>query len=53
MILDEGRLIDMAPHGTLLERCSLYRQLWAQQHCHLDSQGPFHAALAPTLVECH
>ena len=35
-VLDGGELLDVAPHRTLLERCSLYRQLWGQQHRHLD-----------------
>jgi subfamily B ATP-binding cassette protein HlyB/CyaB len=52
MVLEEGKLVDVAPHHTLLERCTLYRKLWAQQNRHLDSQGPGHAALAPTLVSC-
>ncbi len=51
LILEAGKVVDIAPHRTLLERCSLYRQLWAQQNRHLDSQGPRHAALAPTLVQ--
>jgi subfamily B ATP-binding cassette protein HlyB/CyaB len=51
LVLEGGKVVDIAPHRTLLERCSLYRQLWAQQNRHLDSQGPRHAALAPTLVQ--
>jgi ATP-binding cassette, subfamily B, bacterial HlyB/CyaB len=51
VVLEKGRLIDIAPHRTLLERCPLFRQLWAQQHRHLDDQGPNHATLAPTLVK--
>jgi ATP-binding cassette, subfamily B, bacterial HlyB/CyaB len=50
-VLEQGKLVDIAPHRVLLERCSLYRQLWAQQNRHLDSQGPSHAALSPTLVK--
>jgi len=52
MVLEDGRLADIAPHHTLLERCTLYRKLWAQQNRHLDSQGFGHAAIAPTLVTC-
>jgi ATP-binding cassette subfamily B protein len=51
LILEKGKLIDIAPHRRLLQRCSLYCQLWAQQNRHLDSQGPSHA-IAPTLVKC-
>ena len=39
MVLDKAQLLDIAPHEVLLERCSVYRQLWAQQHRHLDKQG--------------
>jgi subfamily B ATP-binding cassette protein HlyB/CyaB len=51
LILEAGKVVDIAPHRTLLERCSLYRQLWAQQNRHLDSQGPRHAAIAPALIQ--
>ncbi|MGA2044414.1 MAG: peptidase domain-containing ABC transporter [Roseiarcus sp.] len=43
LVLEKGRRVDMAPHATLLERCIPYRQLWAQQHRHLQSSGPSHA----------
>ncbi len=51
LVLEKGRAIDIAPHKTLLERCPLYRQLWAQQNRHLDMQGPRHAALAPAFAQ--
>jgi ATP-binding cassette, subfamily B, bacterial HlyB/CyaB len=51
LVLEKGKVMDIAPHRVLLERCTVYRQLWAQQNRHLDSQGPRHAALAPTLVQ--
>ena len=51
LVLEKGQVMDIAPHRVLLERCTVYRQLWAQQNRHLDSQGPRHAALAPTLVQ--
>ena len=50
LVLEKGEAVDIAPHRTLLERCALYRQLWAQQNRHLDSQGPRHAALAPAFA---
>ena len=46
LVLEKGRVVDVAPHRQLLERCTVYRQLWAQQSRHLDSQGPRHAPLA-------
>ncbi len=51
MVLEKGKVEDVAPHQTLLERCLVYRQLWAQQTRFMDSQGPRHAAIAPTLVQ--
>ncbi|MBV9654959.1 MAG: peptidase domain-containing ABC transporter [Acetobacteraceae bacterium] len=52
LVLEKGHVVDIAPHRTLLERCSLYRQLWAQQNRHADLQGgPRHAALAPALAQ--
>jgi subfamily B ATP-binding cassette protein HlyB/CyaB len=51
LVLERGKVMDLAPHNKLLERCSVYRQLWAQQNRHLDTQGHRHAALAPTLVQ--
>ncbi len=51
LVLEKGKVMDIAPHRVLLERCSVYRQLWAQQNRHLESQGPRHAALVPTLVQ--
>jgi subfamily B ATP-binding cassette protein HlyB/CyaB len=50
MVLERGKLLDLAPHRTLLDRCALYRQLWAQQNRHLDNPGPSNASLTPTLV---
>jgi ATP-binding cassette subfamily B protein len=50
MVLERGKLLDLAPHRTLLDRCALYRQLWAQQNRHLDNPGSSNASLTPTLV---
>jgi ATP-binding cassette subfamily B protein len=49
LVIEQGGMIDIAPHAALLERCPLYRQLWAQQHRHLDRDGSRHA-VAPRLV---
>jgi ATP-binding cassette, subfamily B, bacterial HlyB/CyaB len=51
LVLEKGQVVDIAPHRVLLERCTVYRQLWAHQNRHLGSQGPRRAALAPTLVQ--
>jgi subfamily B ATP-binding cassette protein HlyB/CyaB len=47
LVLDEGKVMDIGPHGELVERCPIYRQLWAQQNRHLDSTRQ---AGAPRLV---
>ena len=36
MVMDRGRVMDIAPHRTLLERCQIYRMLWNQQNRHID-----------------
>jgi len=35
LVLDRGKVIDYAPHATLLERCDIYRHLWQQQMGHI------------------
>jgi subfamily B ATP-binding cassette protein HlyB/CyaB len=41
LVMEQGKILDMGPHATLLERCLTYRQLWAQQNRHLDgAAGP-------------
>ena len=32
LVLEKGKVMDIAPHRVLLERCTVYRQLWAQQN---------------------
>lgn len=39
LVMEQGKAVDFAPHSTLLERCSIYRQLWTQQNRHLESQA--------------
>lgn len=31
MVLDQGRVVDVAPHAVLLDRCAIYRTLWERQ----------------------
>jgi ATP-binding cassette subfamily B protein len=38
LVMDQGKILDVAPHLTLLDRCSLYRQLWSQQNRHMDGR---------------
>ena len=49
-VMDRGKLIDIAPHNVLVERCSIYRQLWLQQNRHLNEKGR-QASLAPVLAQ--
>lgn len=38
LVLEGGKVVDFAAHSVLLERCAIYRQLWAQQNRHMRSQ---------------
>ena len=31
LVLDKGKVVDIAPHSELLERCEIYAHLWKQQ----------------------
>ncbi|MBC7736683.1 MAG: peptidase domain-containing ABC transporter [Candidatus Saccharibacteria bacterium] len=35
VVLEQGHVVDMAPHAVLLDRCDIYRHLWQQQTEHL------------------
>jgi len=35
VVMERGKIVDVAPHATLLERCDIYRHLWDQQTGHL------------------
>jgi subfamily B ATP-binding cassette protein HlyB/CyaB len=51
LVLEKGKLVDIAPHATLLERCTIYRTLWNQQNRHIKTEGSAYAAPAPTLLQ--
>lgn len=36
LVLERGRVLDLAPHATLLERCPIYAHLWHQQTQHIQ-----------------
>nr|WP_240993491.1 peptidase domain-containing ABC transporter [Asaia bogorensis] len=36
-VMDKGKVVDVAPHSVLLERCEIYRMLWMQQNRHEHS----------------
>jgi ATP-binding cassette, subfamily B, bacterial HlyB/CyaB len=51
LVIEQGKVVDLAPHSELLERCALYRQLWTQQNRHLDGRvSPRPAIAGPRLV---
>ena len=47
LVMDRGKVIDVAPHTVLLERCAIYRALWTQQNRHMDPVGARAALLSP------
>ncbi len=49
LVLDRGKVVDLGPHKALVERSSIYRQLWLQQNRHLDPQG--RSAPGPILAQ--
>jgi ATP-binding cassette, subfamily B, bacterial HlyB/CyaB len=51
LVLERGKVMDIGPHAELLERCSVYRTLWDQQHRHMYSEGSAHAAPSPALLQ--
>ena len=51
LVMDRGRVVDIAPHRTLLERCVIYRTLWAQQNRHLDGNMGRQTPLVPVLAQ--
>ena len=51
LVLDQGKVLDMAPHLVLVERCSVYRQLWLQQNRHLDSATQRGGLPTPVLAQ--
>ena len=50
LVLEKGKVADIGPHLTLVERCPVYRQLWAQQNRHLEPKDARHAALGATAL---
>jgi HlyB family type I secretion system ABC transporter len=45
-VLDHGRLVDLAHHEVLVERCDIYSQLWRQQNRHLGNLSAARQPLA-------
>ena len=51
LVMDKGRVLDVAPHAVLLERCSVYRQLWKQQTRHMGDPSQRPDAVMPVLAQ--
>jgi subfamily B ATP-binding cassette protein HlyB/CyaB len=50
MVMDRGAVVDVAPHSVLLERCAIYRHLWAQQNRHLEPRSSRPTIVSPVLA---
>jgi ATP-binding cassette, subfamily B, bacterial HlyB/CyaB len=37
LVLEQGQVMDLAPHPILIERCEIYAHLWQQQTQHIHS----------------
>ena len=35
LVMDQGKVVDFAPHRELVERCEIYKHLWEQQTRHI------------------
>ncbi|MCW2275733.1 ATP-binding cassette domain-containing protein [Rhodoblastus acidophilus] len=44
LVLERGKVLDVAPHRVLLERCEIYRGLWLQQNGHIEAAATNRAA---------
>ncbi len=51
LVMDKGKVMDVAPHTVLLERCAIYRALWTQQNRHMDPVGARAALLSPVSAQ--
>ncbi|MFO1061429.1 MAG: peptidase domain-containing ABC transporter [Dongiaceae bacterium] len=40
LVMERGRVADIGAHAELVERCTIYRQLWLQQNRHLEPVAP-------------
>ena len=49
LVMEQGRVVDIGPHPACFERCSIYRQLWAQQNRHLDDQAARAGGSSPAI----
>jgi len=47
IVLEHGAVVGMAPHGELLEDCSLYQRMWQLQTMAVEASPPPAAAVAP------
>ncbi len=50
LVMEKGSVVDLAPHEVLLQRCSIYRQLWMQQNRHTQGGGARHNVIKPVFV---
>ena len=36
LVLEQGKVMDFAPHSVLVERCEVYKHLWEKQTRHVS-----------------
>ena len=51
LVLDRGKVMDMAPHEVLVERCEVYRTLWQQQNRHMTPRSQRTGLAGPVLAQ--
>jgi ATP-binding cassette subfamily B protein len=39
IVMDQGRIVDVGPHDQLVERCTVYGDLWRSQNRHVLNPG--------------
>ena len=49
LVMEQGKVVDIAPHEVLLKRCAVYKQLWLQQNRHLEPDAPRPASVSVKL----
>ncbi|MBX5471403.1 MAG: peptidase domain-containing ABC transporter, partial [Acetobacteraceae bacterium] len=51
LVLERGQVADIGKHDELVERCAIYRQLWLQQHRHMQNAPHRSVVPSPVLVQ--
>jgi ABC-type multidrug transport system fused ATPase/permease subunit len=49
LVMDKGAAVDLGTHDELLDRCTIYRQLWFQQQRHTEPRNQRRGTLSPVV----